>query len=93
MKFVTVRDFRSNPAQIWRDLKREYELIVTHNGKPIGLLTPISSAHFEETLADIRQAHALSSLRKMRQKATEHGLDKMSPEAILHEIKASRKMA
>lgn len=91
MKFVTVRDFRSNPAQLWRELRTEQELIVTHNGKPIGLLTPISPLNFIETLAGIRRAAALQSVRNMRLGAQASGLDKMAPKEIAREIKAYRK--
>ena len=31
MKFVTVRDFRSSPAGIWKKLPSERELIITNN--------------------------------------------------------------
>ena len=93
MKFVTVRDFRSKPAQLWRELKKEQELIVTHNGKPIGLLTPISDLNFEQTLADIRRMNAIQSVRNMRLQAQKSGLHKMTPEEVAREITFERKMA
>ena len=40
MKFITVRDFRTYPKKIWKELLDIQEMIVTNNGKPIALLTP-----------------------------------------------------
>ena len=50
MKFITVRDLRTSPAQVWKDLPEEQEMVITNNGKPIALLTPISDRNLEETL-------------------------------------------
>jgi len=54
MKFVTVRDFRTSPASIWKKLPIERELIVTNNGKPIALLTPLTDETLEDTVSAIR---------------------------------------
>jgi antitoxin (DNA-binding transcriptional repressor) of toxin-antitoxin stability system len=40
MRFVTVRDFRTKSAEIWKTLPEEQEMVVTNNGKPIALLLP-----------------------------------------------------
>lgn len=91
MKFVTVRDFRSKPAELWAELRKKQELIITHNGKPIGLLTPISDVNFEETLAAIRQAMAIQSVHNLRLQAKKKGLEGLTPKEIAHEIKEVRK--
>ena len=42
MKFITVRDIRTSPAEIWKQLPEEQEMVITNNGRPIALLTPLS---------------------------------------------------
>jgi len=67
MKFVTVRDFRTKPAQIWKDLAVEQEIVITNNGKPIALLTPLSDSNLEDTLKSVRKARAINAVKNMRQ--------------------------
>lgn len=35
MRFITIRDLRSNSAKIQRELPKEKEMVLTSNGKPI----------------------------------------------------------
>ena len=91
MKFITVRDIRTSPARIWRELPEEQEMVITNNGKPIALLTPLSDENLEETLSAIRRARAANALRQIREMARERGLDKMSEEEIQAEIDAVRR--
>jgi antitoxin (DNA-binding transcriptional repressor) of toxin-antitoxin stability system len=62
MKFISVRDFRTSSANIWKTLLEEQEMVITNNGKPIVLLTPLSDKTFEDTLSAKRRAkrHAQS---------------------------------
>jgi predicted nucleic acid-binding protein len=39
MKFVSVRELRGRTAEVWRRLGKERELVITCNGKPIGILS------------------------------------------------------
>ena len=39
MDFVTIREFRSRPAEVWDRLEREKELVINRNGKPFAVLT------------------------------------------------------
>jgi antitoxin (DNA-binding transcriptional repressor) of toxin-antitoxin stability system len=91
MKFITVRDIRTSPARIWRELPEEQEMVITNNGKPIALLTPLSDENLEETLSAIRRARAANALRQIREMARERGLDKMTEEEIQAEIDAVRR--
>ena len=50
MRFITVRDLRTSPAKIWKTLPEEKEMVITNNGRPIALLTPITDGNFEETI-------------------------------------------
>lgn len=90
MKFVTVRDFRTTPAAIWRDLKTEFELVITNNGKPIALITPLAEDNMEEMLRAVRKARADEALRSMRTAAIAANIDSLSIDEIDREIKKHR---
>jgi prevent-host-death family protein len=90
MKFITVRDIRTTPAQVWKQLPEEQQIVITNNGKPIALLTPLSDETLEETLSAVRRARAMESIRRIQQQARERGLDRMTPEEIDAEIQAVR---
>lgn len=91
MKFVTVRDLRTTPAQIWKELPGEQEIVITNNGKPIALLTPINDTDMEDTVTAVRRARAATALMKIRNVATKNGLSKMTMEDINGEIREYRK--
>ncbi|WP_022671337.1 type II toxin-antitoxin system Phd/YefM family antitoxin [Hippea alviniae] len=90
MKFITVRDLRTSPAKIWKELPEEQEMVITNNGKPIALLTPIGDSNLEETLSSIRQARAMNAVKLMQQISLKKGNDKMSIDEIEEEIRKAR---
>ena len=90
MKFVTVRDFRSSPSSIWKKLPSERELVITNNGKPIALLTPLSDETLEDTISAVRRAKAISAVRKMQEISVSLGNNKMTHEEINSIIKDTR---
>ena len=91
MKFVSVRDFRTSPAQIWKKLPEEQEMIITNNGKPIALLTPLNDSTLEETVSAVRKAKAINVIKLMQQKSITMKNDEMSLEDINTEIMEVRK--
>jgi prevent-host-death family protein len=91
MKFVTVRDLRTTPAQIWKALPGEQEIVITNNGKPIALLTPISDTDLEDTLTAVRRARAATALKKIRGVAAKNRLSQLTMEDINGEIREYRK--
>jgi prevent-host-death family protein len=93
MKFITVRDLRTTPAQVWKELPREQEIVITNNGKPIALLTPLSDADMEDTVAAVRRARAVTALKKIRNLAVKTGRSNMTAEEINREIQEYRKSA
>lgn len=90
MKFVTVRDLRTTPAKVWKSLPEEQELILTNNGKPIALITPLGESDLEETLSAVRKARAQSAIQQMQLSSIQNGLSQMSIEEIEMEITSSR---
>lgn len=90
MKFITVRDLRTTPAQVWKSLPEEKELVITNNGRPIALLTPISGETMEETLREIRRARAITAVQKIQARSVSVGHNQMSNEEIEDEIRRAR---
>ena len=82
MKFVTVRDFRTKPGKIWKDLPIEQEIIITNKGKPIALLTPLSDSSLEDTIKSVRKARAIDAVKKMQQISIKNKNHKMSESEI-----------
>ena len=93
MKFITVRDLRTTPAQVWKELHSEQEIVITNNGKPIALLTPLSDVDMEDTVGAVRRARAVAALKKVRGLAVKAGLSEMTMDEINQEIQAYRKSA
>ncbi len=91
MKFVTVRDFRIRPGDVWKNLEKDEEVIITSNGKPIALLSGISDVTFDETIKALRRAKAELAVSRMRKAAAKKGLSGLSGEEIDAEIKAARR--
>jgi antitoxin (DNA-binding transcriptional repressor) of toxin-antitoxin stability system len=90
MKFVSVRDFRTSSANIWKTLPEEQEMIITNNGKPIALLTPLSDRTLENTISSIRQAKAINAVKLIQQESLKKEFDKITMEEIDEEIKRIR---
>jgi prevent-host-death family protein len=91
MKFVTVRDFRTAPAEIWKELVKEQEMVITNNGKPVAVMTPVTDATLEETVSSIRMARAVTAVKILQQEAIKKGLNSLSDEDIDNEISSARK--
>jgi antitoxin (DNA-binding transcriptional repressor) of toxin-antitoxin stability system len=91
MRFITVRDFRSRPAKVWRDLRNADEMILTSNGKPIALLTSVSEDTLEDTLHVVRKAKAMAAVFSIQTDSVTKGKDKLSLEEINKEIQAVRR--
>lgn len=90
MKFISVRDFRIRPGDIWKQLKVEKDIIITSNGKPIAILNPVEQDNLESSLITLRRARALLAMEDIQKEAINKGLDKTTEEEIEKEIKAMR---
>ena len=91
MKIISVRDLRAKSAQIWRDLAKEQEVVITSNGKPIGVLSSTTEESLEDTLAIIRRSRSMFAVLGLQMKSMEEGRDKTSLKEINAEIAAVRK--
>lgn len=90
MKTISVRDLRSKSAQIWRELVREKDMVVTSKGRPVGVLSYASEANLERTLTSMRRARAMLGLLEMQVRSVKAGRDRLSPRDIDAEIGAVR---
>ena len=91
MDFITVRDLRTSPSKVWKKLGEEKELVITNNGKPFALLTPVTGQSLEKVVRAFRKASMEQSITDMRGISLENGNDNMSMEEIDAEIRETRK--
>lgn len=90
MKFLSVRDLRSQSAKIWKELPQQREMIITNNGRPIAILAAINEANLEESLSAFRAARAVEAAAYLQRRSVEQGTDRILHEEIDAEIKAVR---
>ncbi len=91
MKFLSVRDLRSKPAEVWKGLAAAREMVVTSNGRPIAILSAVTEDSLEETLAAIRRAKAIAAVTEMQRRSAESGADAITADEIDAEIEAARR--
>lgn len=91
MRFVTVRELRSQSASVWRRLAEEPEIVITSNGRPVAILSAISPGGLEESLAALRRARSLYAVEAMQVQSVASGRHRMSQDALEAEIAAVRK--
>lgn len=90
MKFISVRDFRIRPGDVWKQLKVYKDIVITSNGKPIAILNPVEDSNLEGSITALRRARALLALEEIQKNSVVRGLDKLSEDEIEEEIKAAR---
>ena len=90
MKFIKIRDFRNKSSKIWDELKKEKEIIITSNGKPVGILSAVSEENLEEKLSAFHRAEAISAVTALQSNSVDQGTDKMTIEEINSGIQAER---
>ena len=91
MKFLTVRDLRSKSAQIWKELPKEHEMIITNNGRPVAILSSTNEDDLETALNSIRRARIADAISALQQESVQQGTDNITLEEINSEIRNSRK--
>ncbi len=91
MKFITVRDLRGHPGEVWDQLARERDLILTSNGKPVAILSAVSEDNLEESLVAVRRARAVAAVERMQSQSVTIGMNNVSTGEIQDEIRAVRK--
>jgi hypothetical protein len=82
VKFVSSCELQINPGAVWKRLREEKDLVITSNGKPVGILTFADEDSLEDVLTTLRQGRALLAAARIRQRSNEKGLDRLSDHAI-----------
>jgi len=82
MKFISIREFRSNTPAVRKELKEQKDLVLTANGRPFAILTNVDADGVEEELSAIRRARARVALDKIRSEAKSKGLNKLTMKQI-----------
>lgn len=90
MTFVSIRDMRTRPGEVWQQLQNEGDLIVTSSGRPFALMIAAEGEDVEALLLALRRARAQLAVSKMRRQTGEAGLDSMSLDDINAEIRQTR---
>lgn len=90
MTFVSIRDMRTRPGEVWQQLQDEGDLIVTSSGRPFALMIAAEGEDVEALLLALRRARAQLAASKMRKLAGEAGLDRMTIDDIDAEIRQAR---
>jgi PHD/YefM family antitoxin component YafN of YafNO toxin-antitoxin module len=85
MKSVSVQELGAEPL-----IFGDREMIVTKNGKPVGVLLSVTEDSLMQTLAAVRRARATEAVLKMQQQSFQNGRDQMSDEEIEREIQTVR---
>ena len=90
MTFVSIRDMRTRPGEVWQQLQDEGDLVVTSSGRPFALMIAAEGEDVEALLLALRRARAQLAVSKMRRQAGEAGLDRMAIDNIDAEIRQAR---
>jgi len=90
MAYVSIRDMRLRPRDVWEQLRREGEIVVTSNGRPIAVMASIEDDP-EEVLRSLRTVRAQAALARIRSAAATSGASRMALGEIRAEIVAARR--
>lgn len=90
MEFVTIRDLRLKPGEVWDKLRQQRDLILTSNGRPVAVIVGVGEDDVEETMAALRRARAQAAVSRLRRAAAEQGINKLSAAEIESEIAQAR---
>lgn len=94
MTFISTRDMRTCPEEVWQQLEEEGDLIVTSSGRPCALMISAADEDVEELLLALRRARAQLAVSRLRKQAVARGLDRMSAgeiEAEINQVRSERR--
>jgi antitoxin (DNA-binding transcriptional repressor) of toxin-antitoxin stability system len=90
MRFVSVRDLRGKSGDVWRDLSREREMVITSNGRPVAILAAVNESNLEESLAAFRRARAVDAVASLQRASVARGTDALTEQDVAAEVAAVR---
>ena len=90
MKFVSRRELRISAGAVWTKLEQEKDLVITSNGRPVGVLTIANEDRLEDVLGSLRAGRAQRAVLTLRRAAVARRLNKWSEKDIQHVIRKGR---
>ena len=90
MRFVSVRELRNSPGKLWASLSKA-DVVLTANGKPMGVLVGVDESRLDETVDAIRRAKAAMAVSRMRKRAAEAGTSRLTMAEINREVREVRR--
>ena len=91
MTFVSIRDMRTRPGEVWQQLQDDGDLIVTSSGRPFALMIATAGEDIEDLMLALRRARAQVAVSRLRKQAAKQGLAQLSAAEIESEIGQARK--
>ncbi len=70
-KFFSIRELQQQGSSIKNILNDDGKIIITNNGKPIGITVGVDESNFEDVLDDMKRLKQLRHLRFIDQKLDE----------------------
>lgn len=90
MDYVTVKDLRTGPIEVWDRVAAGEELVLTRDGKPFAVVVPTAPSDVEETLRALRLRSFGKAVDQARRQAQEGGSDVLTDAEIEAEVSAVR---
>lgn len=78
MKTISVRDFRTGPAQARQLIGKEGEAVLVSNGKPFAVVLSVSPDTLDGTLAAVRRARGLQAMEALQRGSVERRKNAMT---------------
>lgn len=91
MKFIPSRDLRVRPGEVWKDLAKEKELVVTSHGQPVAVMLPVTGEDLEDKILAIRRAELQQTISRIQRESVRKGTNKLTMAEIDEEIAKARK--
>ena len=92
MRFLSVRELRNQSGKVWKTLAKD-DVVVTNNGRPVGLLIGVDDASLEASVLSVKRARAQAAVSRMRRSAVEAGTSRLTARQIDAEVRRVRKRA
>lgn len=93
MNCISIQELGSRAPDLARQLEQERELLVTNDGKPVGVIFAADEETLDPCMRALHQIKNMLALRRVQQESVERGLDKLTMEEIDAIIAESRKEA
>ncbi|MDR3321660.1 MAG: hypothetical protein LBS93_04360 [Synergistaceae bacterium] len=90
MDYLTVRELRSTPKQVWGKLREQGKLVLTNNGKPVAIMVQVDGTNLDQKINLLEQAETMQIINEMQLESLKNGNCDMSMEEIDAEIALTR---